>query len=84
MNWLAKTIAQIRTAHWLCTLNVKRVGENWEEQVLDKCWWCGQDKMSYSHIFWRCMHNNLGDAQKYILNRSDRDCRKEQLSTSLG
>jgi hypothetical protein len=36
-NRLAKTIAQIRTGHWLCAPYVKRVRKNREEQVSHKC-----------------------------------------------
>jgi hypothetical protein len=41
-NRLARTVAQIRTGHWLCAPYLKRVRKNREEQESDICWWCGQ------------------------------------------
>ena len=53
-NRLARTIAQIRTGHWLCAPYIKRVRKNREEQVSNKCWWCSQYRMSRAHVFLRC------------------------------
>jgi hypothetical protein len=62
-NRLARTIAQILTGHWLCAPYLKRVRKNRDEQVSDKCWWCGQYRMSRAHAFLRCIHPNLEGAR---------------------
>jgi hypothetical protein len=35
-NKLARTIAQIRTGHWLCASYLQRI-----RNVSDRCWWFG-------------------------------------------
>jgi hypothetical protein len=72
-NRLARTVAQIRTGHWLCAPYLKRVRKNREEQVSDKCWWCGQYRMSRTHVFLRCMHPKLEGARKDFWDRPDED-----------
>jgi hypothetical protein len=37
-NRLARTIAQIRTGHWLCAPYLKRTRKNRDEEVSDRCW----------------------------------------------
>jgi ribonuclease HI len=39
-NRLSRTIAQIRTGHWLCGSYLKRIRKNRDEPVSDRCWWC--------------------------------------------
>jgi hypothetical protein len=63
-NRLARTIAQILTGHWLCTPYLKRVRKNREEQVSDKCWWCGQYRMSRTHVFLKCTQRFLGPPRR--------------------
>jgi hypothetical protein len=84
LNRLARTIAQIRTGHWLCAPYVKQVRKNRDEQVSDKCWWFGQHRMSHTHVFLRCMHPNLQDARKAIWNRLAKDGMKRKRPASLG
>jgi hypothetical protein len=55
-NGLARTIAQIRTGHWLCAPYLKRTRKNRDDEVSDRCWWCGQWRMSRTHVFLGCMH----------------------------
>jgi hypothetical protein len=81
-NRLGRTIAQIRTWQWLCAPYVKRVRENREEQISDKCWWCGQYRMYRTHVFLRCMHPNLAGTRKDIWDRPDKDGRKGKRPTS--
>jgi hypothetical protein len=82
-NPLARTIAQIRTGHWLCAPYIKRVRKN-REQVSDKCWWCGQYRMSRTHVFLRCMRPNLEGTRKDIWDRPDEDGRMRKRPTSVG
>jgi hypothetical protein len=63
-NRLARTVAQIRAGHWLCAPYLKRVRKNREEQVSDKCWWCGQYRMSRTHVFLRCTQRFLGPPRR--------------------
>jgi hypothetical protein len=83
-NRLARTVAQIRTGHWLCAPYLKRVRKNREEQVSDKCWWCGQYRMSRTHVFLRCMHPKLEGARKDIWDRPDEDGKIRKRPTSVG
>jgi ribonuclease HI len=83
-NRLARTVAQIRTGHWLCAPYLKRVRKNREEQVSDKCWWCGQYRMSRTHVFLRCMHPKLEVARKDFWDRPDEDGKIRQRPTSVG
>jgi hypothetical protein len=84
LNRLARTIAQIWTGHWLYAPYVKRIRKHREEQVSDKCWRCGQYRMSRTNAFLRCMHPNLEDARKDIWDRPNKDGRKGERLTSLG
>jgi hypothetical protein len=85
-NRLARTVSQIRTGHWLCAPYIKRVRKNREEQVSDKCWWCGQYRMSRTstHVFLRCMHPKLEGARKDFCDRPDEDGRIRKRPTSVG
>jgi hypothetical protein len=83
-NRLARTVAQIRTGHWLCAPYLKRVRKNREEQVSDKCWWCGQYRMSRTHVFLRCMHPKLEGARKDFWDRPDEDGKIRNRPTSVG
>jgi hypothetical protein len=51
----------------------KQVRKNREELVSDKCWWCGQYRMSRTHVFLRCMHPKLEGARKDFWDRPDED-----------
>jgi hypothetical protein len=66
LNRLARTIAQIRTGHWLCAPYLKRTRKNRDDEVSDRCWWCRQWRMSRTHVFLRCMHPSLERARKEI------------------
>jgi hypothetical protein len=83
-NRLARAVAQIRTGHWLCAPYLKRVRKNREEQVSDKCWWCGQYRMSRTHVFLRCMHPKLEGARKDFWDRPDEDGKIRKRPTSVG
>jgi hypothetical protein len=83
-NRLSRTISQIRTGHWLCAPYLKRIGKDREEQVSDKCWWCGQSRMLRIHVFLRCMHPQLENARVEIWERPDEDGQKGRRPTSLG
>jgi hypothetical protein len=63
-NRLARTIAQIRTGNWLCGPCLKRIRKNRDEPISDRCWWCGQWRMSRTHVFLRCMHPKLENGRK--------------------
>jgi hypothetical protein len=52
-NRLARIIAQIRTGHWLCAPYLKRTRKNMDNEVSDRCWRCGQWRMSRTHVFLR-------------------------------
>jgi hypothetical protein len=75
-NKLARTIAQIRMGHWLCPPSLKRIRQDREEHISDRCWWCGQWRISRTHVFLRCMHLELESARKEILESPDEDGRK--------
>jgi ribonuclease HI len=70
-NRLSRTIAQIRTGHWLCGSYLKRIRKNRDQPVSDRCWWHGQWRMSRTHVFLRCMHPTLENARKEIWERPD-------------
>jgi hypothetical protein len=72
-NRLSRTIAQIQTGHWLCAPYLKRIRKDREEQVSDKCWWCGRSRMSRTHVFLHCMHPQLENARIEIWERPDED-----------
>jgi hypothetical protein len=74
-NRLAHTISQIRTTHWLCAPYLKRTRENRDDEVSDRCWWCGEWRMSHTHVFLRCMHANLDRPRKEIGDRPDEEGR---------
>jgi hypothetical protein len=57
-NRLARTIALIRTCHWLCAPYLKRTRKNSDDEVSDRCWCCGQWRMSRTHVFLRFMRPN--------------------------
>jgi hypothetical protein len=69
-NRLAPTTAQIRTGHWLCAPYLKRTRKN-RDEISDRCWWCGQWRMSHTHVFLRCMHPDLESTRKSIWERPD-------------
>jgi hypothetical protein len=83
-NRLARTIAQIRTGHWLCAPYLKRTRKNRDDEVSDRCWWCGQWRMSRTHVFLRCMHPSLERARKEIWDRPDEEGRIPKRPTSIG
>jgi hypothetical protein len=74
-NRILRTIAQIRTGHWLCAPQVKPVRKNREEAVLDKIWLCGQDRMSNTHVVLICMLPNLKGTRKDSSDRPKKDGR---------
>jgi hypothetical protein len=83
-DWLSRTIAQIWTDHWLCAPYLKRIRKDREEQMSDKCWWCGRSRMSRTHVFLRCMHPQLENARIEIWERPDEDGQKGRRPTSVG
>jgi ribonuclease HI len=83
-NRLARTIAQIRTGHWLCAPYLKRTRKNRDDEVSDRCWWCGQWRMSRTHVCLRCMHPNLERARNEIWDRPDEEGRIPKRPTSIG
>jgi hypothetical protein len=83
-NRLSRTIAQIRTGHWLCGSYLKRIRKKLDQPVSDQCWWCGQWRMSRTHVFLRCMYPTLENPRKEIWERPDENCRKGQRPKSFG
>jgi hypothetical protein len=83
-NRPARTIAQIRTGHWLSALFLKRVRKIRDVNISDLCWWCGQFRMSRTHLFLRCTHPDLENARTAIWDRPREDGRKGQRPKSLG
>jgi hypothetical protein len=83
-NRLARTIAQIRTGHWLSAAYLKRVRKNRDENISDLCWWCGRFRMSRTHVFLRCTHPDLENARTAIWDRPGEDGRKGKRPKSLG
>jgi hypothetical protein len=83
-NRLSRTVAQIRTGHWLCAPYLKRIRKNRDEEISDKCWWCSKFRMSRTHIFLRCMHPKLEQARKDIWDRPDEDGVIMKRPTSVG
>jgi hypothetical protein len=81
---VARTIAQIRAGHWVCAPYLKRVRTNREEQVSDICRWCGQYRMSSTHVILRCMHPNLEGARKDFWDHPDKDGRRAKRPTLFG
>jgi hypothetical protein len=82
-NRLARTIAQIRTGHWLSASYLKRVRKNRDEEMSDLCWWCGQFRMSRTHVF-LCTHPDLESSRTTIWDRPGKDDRKGKRPKSLG
>jgi hypothetical protein len=80
----SRTIAQIRTGHWLCAPCLKRVRKNRDDEMSDKCWWCGRFRMSRTLIFLRHMHPKLEKARKEIWDRPDEDGKIKKRPTSVG
>jgi hypothetical protein len=70
-NRLSRTIAQIRTGHWLCGPYLKRIRKNRDELVSDRCWWCRRLRMSRTNVFLRSVHPKLENARKDIWERPD-------------
>jgi hypothetical protein len=83
-NRLSRTIAQIRTGHWLCAPYLKRIRKNRDEEISDKCWWCSKFRMSRTHIFLRCTHPKLEQARIDIWDRPDKDGVIMKRPTSVG
>jgi hypothetical protein len=83
-NRISRTIAQIRTGHWLRAPYLKRVRKNRDEEISDKCWWCGKFRMSRTHIFLRCTHPKLEQARKDIWDRPDEEGIIMKRPTSVG
>jgi hypothetical protein len=82
-NQLSRTIAQIRTGHWLFAPYLKRTRKNRDDKVSDRCWWCGQWRMSRTHVFLQCIHPDLGSTRKEIWERPDEDGRIPRRPTSI-
>jgi hypothetical protein len=61
-----------------------RVRKNKDDEISDKCWWCGRFRMSRTHIFPRCMHPKLEKARKEIWDRQDEDGKIKKRPTSVG
>jgi hypothetical protein len=74
-NKLARTIAQIRTGHWLCGPYLKRAG------IRSVLVWEMED---VSHVFLRCTHRMLEKARIDIWDRPDENGRKGQRPKSVG
>jgi hypothetical protein len=83
-NKLTRTIAQIRTGHWLWAPYLKRITKDRDEHVSDGCWWFGQWRMSRTHVLLRCMHPELENARKEIWESPDEDGRKGRRPRSVG
>jgi hypothetical protein len=83
-NQLSRTIGKIRTGHWLCRSYLKRIRKNHDQPVSNRCWWCGQWKMSRTYVFLRCMHPTLENTKKEIWERPDENGRKGQRPKSVG
>jgi hypothetical protein len=83
-NRLSRTVARIRTGHWLCAPYLKHIRKNRDEEISDKCWWCRKFRMSRTHIFLRCMHPKLEQARKDIWDRPDEDGIIMKRPTSVG
>jgi hypothetical protein len=81
---LSRTIAQVRTGHWLCASYLKRVRKNRDEDRPDKCWWYSKFSMSRTHIFFRCTHPKLEQARKDIWDRPDEEGIILKWPTSVG
>jgi hypothetical protein len=76
-NRVARKIAQIRTDHWLWSLYLKRTRKNTDDEISDRCWWCGQWRM-VRHPCISTMHapgfrvreiRDLGTARRRCQNR---------------
>jgi hypothetical protein len=83
-NRLPHTIAQIRTGHWLCAPDLKRTRKNSDDEVSDRCWWCGQWRISRTHVFLGCLDPNLESARQEIWDRPDEEGRIPKRPTSIG
>jgi hypothetical protein len=83
-NRLSRTIAQIRTGHWLCGSYLNRIRKNRDQPVSDRCWWCGQRTISITHVFLRCTHLTLENARNEIWERPDENGRNGQRPKSIG
>jgi hypothetical protein len=80
---LARTISQIRIGHWLCRPYLTRITKDRHEPVSD-LWWCGNWRMSRTHIFLRCTHPKLEKARKDIWDRPDEEGKIMKRPTSVG
>jgi hypothetical protein len=47
-------------------------------------WWCGQWRMTHTHVFLPCVHPCLESARKEIWDRPDEDARIPTRPTSIG
>jgi hypothetical protein len=74
-NRLALTIAQIRSGNWVCAPYLKRTRKNRDDEVSDRCWWCGQWRITRTHVFLQCMPADLESVRKAIWERPDEDGR---------
>jgi hypothetical protein len=81
-NKLARTIARVRTG--LCGPYLKRIRKDRNEPASDRCWWCGQWRMSRTHVFLRCTHLMLEKARIDIWDLPDENGRKGQRPKSVG
>jgi hypothetical protein len=52
---------------------MKDVRKNREDEISDKCQWCGRFRTSRTHIFLRCMHPKLEKTRKEIWDPLDED-----------
>jgi hypothetical protein len=85
-NRLARKIAQIRTGHWVSAhwQYLKRVRKKRVEIISDQHWWCGQFRMSRTHVVLRCNHPDLENARTPIGDRPREDGRNRKRPKSLG
>jgi hypothetical protein len=75
-NRLARTIAQVRTGHWLSAAYLERVRKNRDENISDLCWWCGRFRMSRPMSFfnvptriWKMQGPQSGTAREKMVEK---------------
>jgi hypothetical protein len=83
-NRLARTIAQIRTGHWLCGPYLKRIRKNRDEPGIRSMLVVQAMGMSHTNISLRFMHPKLENARKDIWERPDENGRKGRRPESVG
>jgi hypothetical protein len=66
---LARTIAQIKTGHWLCELFLKPIRKDCNEPVSDPI--CVGGVVPHTHVFLRCRYLILEKARIDIWDRPD-------------